>query len=71
MSYFFIGTAVGAVLGFFIFISVIPVVGELKIDTSDTLKDRYMIELNNFDILHKKRFITLKVDKNADLHSRD
>lgn len=71
MSYFFIGTAVGAVLGFFIFISLIPIAGEMKIDTSDTLKDRYLIELNDLKILQLHRFVILKVDKNANLNSRD
>lgn len=70
MSYFFIGMAVGAVLGFFIFISIIPIAGEMKIDTSDMLKDHYLIELNDLKILQLHRYIILKIDKNADLHSR-
>lgn len=43
------------------------VYGVLKIDTSDSIKDKYHIYFDDFDTLSKKKFLLLKIDHNADL----
>lgn len=44
--------------------------GVLRIDHSSSEKDVYRFEIDNLDILSKKKFIVLKVDNNADLSQK-
>ena len=67
----FIWILVAAFLGS-IFTSLIYNIGNdgtLKIDRSNPEKDIYRFDINEskFEKLHKKRYVTLKVDPNADL----
>ena len=41
--------------------------GVMKIDHSDPEKDVYLLEIDQIDNIHKKKFINLKIDHNADL----
>ena len=41
--------------------------GILKIDQTDSEKDIYRLEINNLDVLPKRRTVVLKVDAHADL----
>lgn len=41
--------------------------GILRIDHSNPEKDTYRFEIDNLDILNKKKKIILRVDNNADL----
>lgn len=41
--------------------------GTLKIDHSNPEKDVYRFEIEDIDKLNSKRYITLKIDHNADL----
>ena len=41
--------------------------GTLLIDQTDPEKDKYRLDIDNLDILSKKRRVILKIDKNADL----
>lgn len=41
--------------------------GTIKIDTSDPLKDKYRLEIDDLDSLSKKKRVILKVDTKADL----
>ena len=41
--------------------------GTLKIDRSNPEKDVYRLAIDDLDKLSKKRYVRLKVDKNADL----
>ena len=42
-------------------------IGTLKIDKSDPEKDRYRFEIDNLENLEKRKYVVLKVDKEADL----
>ena len=44
--------------------------GVLKIDRSNPNKDVYRFDVEDLDGLVKKKFITLKVDNNADLSQK-
>lgn len=44
--------------------------GVLRIDCSNPEKDSYRFEIDNLDELHKKHFVILKVDPNADLSQK-
>lgn len=60
----------GIVIGIFlavIFVKVRTVQGILRIDCSDPEKDRYRFDIDNLDILPKKKRIILKIDAKADL----
>lgn len=50
-----------------IFVKVRTVQGVLRIDCSDPEKDRYRFDIDNLDILPKKKSIILKIDARADL----
>ncbi len=41
--------------------------GVLKVDCSDPKKDRYKIEVDNLDVIPKKKFLVLKIDTRSDL----
>lgn len=41
--------------------------GVLRIDRSDPEKDVYRFEINNLDVLPKKRYIIVKVDRFSDI----
>ena len=44
--------------------------GVLRIDHSSSEKDVYRFEIDNLDVLSKKKFIVLKVDNNANLSQK-
>lgn len=44
--------------------------GTLRIDSSDPDKEVYRFDVDNLDILSKKKVVWLKVDKNADLSQK-
>lgn len=46
------------------------VYGVLRIDHSNTDKDLYRLEIDDIDILSKRRFVILKVENDADLSQK-
>ena len=44
--------------------------GTLRIDHSNPEKDVYRIEIDDLDVLSKKKQVVLKVDNNADLSQK-
>jgi hypothetical protein len=60
------GIVIGLIIAV-IFAKVRTIHGILRIDYSDPEKDRYRFDIDNLDILPKKKRIVLKVDANADL----
>lgn len=61
--------AFGVVLGVIIasVLKLVRTAGTLKIDCSDPKKDLYMFEIDDLDSLSKKKRVTLKVVKTANL----
>lgn len=60
------GILIGIIMAV-IFVKVRTVQGVLRIDCSDPEKDRYRFDIDNLDILPKKKSIVLKIDTKADL----
>lgn len=60
------GIVIGIVITV-IFVKVRTVQGILRIDCSDPEKDRYRFDIDNLDVLPKKKRIILKIDSKADL----
>lgn len=60
------GIVIGIVITV-IFVKVRTVQGVLRIDCSDPEKDRYRFDIDNLDVLPKKKRIILKIDAKADL----
>lgn len=72
MVYFFIGLVIGLAVGFLLrmFTAKALYDGNFKIDTSDPLKDRYMLELTTaLEGIDKKKAITLKVVSSHEKHT--
>lgn len=44
--------------------------GTLKIDNSDPEKDVYRLDIEKFDLIEKRAFILLQIDRNADLSQK-
>ena len=59
---FIFGVVIGVIIK-----SLSTTVGTLKIDISDPDKDVYRLEIDNLDIIPKKKKIVLKVKKECDL----
>ena len=71
--WFVIGIIVGVtVTGVFsaILVKVRTSYGTLKIDHSNPEKDVYRFEIDDIENLHKKKFIVLKIDNDADLSQK-
>ena len=63
---FLAGVLVGSIIGCIIQ-EIHVTYGTLKIDRSNPQTDVYRICLNDLETLHKKKYIRLKIDANADL----
>ena len=44
--------------------------GTLKMDLSNPDKDKYLFDIDNLDVLKKKKKIVLRIDPNADLSQK-
>ena len=44
--------------------------GILRIDHSDPAKDVYLLELDDLDAVNAKKYVTLKIDHNANLSQK-
>lgn len=60
------GIVIGLIIAV-IFVKVRTAQGVLRIDCSDPEKDRYRFDIDNLDVLPKKKRIILKIDAKADL----
>lgn len=59
-----IGLGIGIILMLIILLRML--FGTIKIDQHNSKKDIYRIEIEDLDSLAKKKYILLKVDRNAD-----
>lgn len=62
-----VGAFILGVLADKIFNYLFGAIGTLRIDSISTDKDIYRLEINNLDILVKRKVVVLKVDNDADL----
>lgn len=71
MEFFYIilGMILGGVIGVLIF-CLVSGSGTLRIDHSNPAKDIYRVEIEDLDILSKKKRVILKVDNHADLSQK-
>jgi hypothetical protein len=71
MEFFYImlGMILGGVIGVLIF-CLASGSGTLRIDHSNPAKDIYRVEIEDLDILLKKKRVILKVDNHADLSQK-
>lgn len=69
MELFFVGMLIGLLL-MYLSNRLERTSGTLKIDLSNPDKDRYLFDIDDLDILKKKKKIVLKIDPNADLSQK-
>lgn len=71
MSYF-VGVVIGIVLSFIVhkFYRKRSTDGVLKIDTSNPEKDIYRLDIDDLDILPRKKYLVLTIDTNVDLSQK-
>ena len=64
-----LGVAVGVTITLVV-IAIKSSLGKLLIDRSNPNKDVYRIDIGHIENLHKKKYVWLKVDPNADLSQK-
>ena len=71
MSYF-VGVVIGIVLSFIVhkIYGKRSTDGVLKIDTSNPEKDIYRLDIDDLDILPRKKYLVLTIDTNVDLSQK-
>lgn len=71
MSYF-VGVVIGIVLSFIVhkIYRKRSTDGVLKIDTSNPEKDIYRLDIDDLDILPRKKYLVLTIDTNVDLSQK-
>jgi hypothetical protein len=67
--YIILGMIIGSGVGILIF-CLVSGSGMLRIDHSNPAKDIYRVEIEDLDILSKKKRVILKVDNHADLSQK-
>ena len=69
LLWFALGALVEAIISS-IYEAIVSTRGVLRIDQSDPEKDAYCIEIDDLDILPKKKFVTLTIDNKANLSQK-